>query len=545
MATVSSILFLTTVLAASASALQVTPNSPCASVCLDSKDLDSSDPDSSNTFSSDIACDDAEIRSTARGRKFQKCMTCLERSDFGDDQENDQTWFLYNMRFSFNYCVFGFPDGTGMESNPCLTSTACGGLQNALTEDELDPLKSSPSKHSYCDADDGAMLSETYGRCLDCFRIGNDRRYLTNFLIALETGCQQRPGPGQLVSLNDTVFSTTHVQAVDPFGSDSDSDDNAPLAVPAIVGIVAGAVVVVLLAVIGGYIRYRKRKSWLKEGPIERRLRRHSSLSFRCQTHLTPKTPNFPIDQEEVAKALENEKPWAHPAEPPNSHPPASPEMGSWHPASSPMIPSASQIPYQEQQYHPSLSVATSHLPGSPPKVHSPRQKHSPADDYHKTPTSTTSAFSTTPLLLPPLQPYVPADYAAPNSAVTPSPRTNPAIPSQPLPTFSPCSTSPVPSQGGNWPLPDDVQDYSPVVVVVEQQQQQQRQQGRVIDVLLGVEAAPVPVAAPSQQRRGLGLGLAVAVSSSSSSSLRGGSPIESRTLQTSFPPPPRAGWRR
>ncbi|KAL2760764.1 hypothetical protein ACRALDRAFT_2024678 [Sodiomyces alcalophilus JCM 7366] len=519
MATTSSILLLVTVLAASASALQVTPNSPCASVCLDSEGLESSDPESSNTYGSDIACDDAEFRSTAKGRKFQRCLTCLEESSFEDGLENDQTWFLYNMRFSFNYCVFGFPNGTGMGSNPCLTSTACGGLEKALTEDELDPLKS--SQHLHCDADHGAMLSETYGRCLDCFRVGNERRYLTNFLIALETGCQQRPEPGQLVALNGTVFSTSHIQAVDPSGGDSDSDDDAPLAVSTIVGIVAGAVVLILLMAIGGYLRYRKRKKLLKEGPIERRLRRHSSLSFRCQTHLTPKTPNFPMDKEEVATASETEKPCAHPAEPLHSHPVSAPEMGSWH--------------LREQQYQ-ALSVETSHFPAMPPKVHSPRQKHSPADDYHKTPTSTTSVRSTTPLL--PLQPYVPSDYAISNCAVTPSPRSSPVMPSQPprtttaTTTFSPSVSSQAQFQGSSWPLPDDIQDYSPVVV-------EQPRQGRVIDVLLGVEAGPGAVAVPPQQRRGL------AAFSSSPPSLKGGSPVESRTLQTSFPPPPRAGWKR
>lgn len=271
----------------------------------------------------------------------------------------------------------------------------------------------------------------------------------------------------------------------------------------------------ILLVAIGAYLRYRKRKKWLDENPIERRLRRQSSLSFRCQTHLTPKTPSFPIGQEEVATVPEKEKAHLYPAEPMYSQPPASsPEMASWT--------------YQDQQQYHALSVETSHLPSMPPKVHSPRQKQSPADDYHKTPTSTISARSTTPLL-PSIQPYVPADYVVPNSAVTPSPRSSPRP--RATATLSPFATPPVPLHDGSWPLPGDVQDYSPVV--------EQPKHGRVIDVLLGVEAAPVAAAAPPQQRR------ALAALSSSPSSLKGGSPVESRTLQTSFPPPPRAGWRR
>ena len=75
------------------SALQVSPNSPCASVCRDSLDLDASDPNSSNTKNSDITCQDAAY-SSAAGTKFKSCMTCLQTSTFSQGSESDAMWFL-------------------------------------------------------------------------------------------------------------------------------------------------------------------------------------------------------------------------------------------------------------------------------------------------------------------------------------------------------------------------------------------------------------------------------------------------------------------
>lgn len=77
-----------------ASSLQVTPNSPCSSLCIDSNDLDISDPNSSNTVNDDITCYDTDFNATATGRKFQSCMTCLQDSSFSQGRESDQAWFL-------------------------------------------------------------------------------------------------------------------------------------------------------------------------------------------------------------------------------------------------------------------------------------------------------------------------------------------------------------------------------------------------------------------------------------------------------------------
>lgn len=82
------------------------------------------------------------------------------------------------MRYSFDYCIYGYPNATGVGSNPCMTSTACGPLEAALTDGELDPAKT--SQYSYCDADGGAMLTPAYDKCLSCVRAGGEHYYLAN-----------------------------------------------------------------------------------------------------------------------------------------------------------------------------------------------------------------------------------------------------------------------------------------------------------------------------------------------------------------------------
>ena len=76
-----------------ASSLQVTPNSPCASICQDRPEFDISAPASSNTKNSDIFCEDAAHHGAA-GSKWRDCMTCLQNSTFYQGAESDQMWFL-------------------------------------------------------------------------------------------------------------------------------------------------------------------------------------------------------------------------------------------------------------------------------------------------------------------------------------------------------------------------------------------------------------------------------------------------------------------
>jgi hypothetical protein len=130
------------------SALQVTPNSPCSSVCRDSLDLDASDPNSSNTQNADITCRDADYSSPA-GSKFKSCMTCLQTSTFSQGSESDIMWFL---------CTYA---GSALSTRPltrCTRSPQVHGCLLSLRLSEcywhwivtmcyLNGLRSPPSQH--------------------------------------------------------------------------------------------------------------------------------------------------------------------------------------------------------------------------------------------------------------------------------------------------------------------------------------------------------------------------------------------------------------
>ncbi|CAG7557741.1 unnamed protein product [Fusarium equiseti] len=262
----------------SAKALQVTPNSPCAQFC-----HGSSKSKSAKTLGDEIVCNDDDFKKKAEGQKFQRCLACLQDSTFTQEDENDQDWFLYNMRYSFDYCIFGYPNATGISSGPCITSEACGPITNALKEGITEP--DDRDQFGYCDTDGKAMLGDAVAKCQACVKADSSQTIISNFLVALEAGCQQRPKPGVTLGLNDTVFSDRSISAVDASASLATGDDHE-LPNTSIAAIAVGALAFLLISAGCIFMQCRKRKK------LSARNRR-SSLSFRCQTHLTPTTPGF------------------------------------------------------------------------------------------------------------------------------------------------------------------------------------------------------------------------------------------------------------
>jgi hypothetical protein len=80
-------------------ALQVTPGSACAAVCLDTGRTDISDPAASNTFTTDVICKDSDFSETDVGRKYRDCLRCLQHSAASNHGETDQGWFICKARF--------------------------------------------------------------------------------------------------------------------------------------------------------------------------------------------------------------------------------------------------------------------------------------------------------------------------------------------------------------------------------------------------------------------------------------------------------------
>ncbi|KAL7625222.1 hypothetical protein AAE478_004437 [Parahypoxylon ruwenzoriense] len=395
--------------------LQVTPNSPCASFCVDSTALDFSDPNSSTTGNDDIICYDSEYSTTAAGQKFQGCMSCLQDSTFSQGSESDQLWFLYNLRYTFDYCVFGFPNATGIASTPCSTSTACGELEATLTSGNLDPKN---HDYSYCAADGGAMSDEVVSKCISCVAASDGQDYLANYLVALDAGCGQRPTSGMIIGLSDTVFSKTMITAVDPTAAETTEDNPPVLSVTQIVGIAVGAVVVILAIAGFFFVRYRKQRNRRlllggtkpsTLGQTRSRRRPASPLSFQCQTHLSPRSPAFFPNPSN--STIEEEKLHSDPYSALGSHPVypesrMSKQFARQAKNSSPVLKS---FPRADNRTLPLRNIATA-IPTIPDNVHhstSPKAAFfSPVDE----PASTTSTKSTAQLL--PLRQYNPAEYA-------------------------------------------------------------------------------------------------------------------------------------
>lgn len=162
-------------------------------------------------------------------------------------------------------------------------------------------------------------------------------------------------------------------------------------------------------------MQYRKRRNRTA------RQRRASPLSFRCQTHVTPRTATFPSEPEDVP-----EKPYVDPSAALRSNPvKLDTEKGK------------------------GVSVRTYVVP-APPSVHSPGRfagspgalTRSPEMDF-TTPTSTTSVRSNAPLLATSYRPYVPSEYGIPTQnlpglAITTSESSSPSIQQQGFSASSP-----------------------------------------------------------------------------------------------------------
>lgn len=182
-------------LANPAVSIQVSSNSPCASLCLDNPTQNTTDPTISNTHASEITCVDSDYANSPVGEKFMSCVSCLQNSTASDDNGSDQEWFLCkfshqacpnnvngpptdNLRFATDSCLFGFLNASDPVPNPCATSGTCGPLQTALENGNL--LLSNESEFSYCSADNSAFLGSYLSKCKECVTQSSNEKYLGN-----------------------------------------------------------------------------------------------------------------------------------------------------------------------------------------------------------------------------------------------------------------------------------------------------------------------------------------------------------------------------
>ncbi|KAI0434757.1 hypothetical protein F5Y09DRAFT_295575 [Xylaria sp. FL1042] len=242
-------------------ALQVTAGSTCAAFCLDNPESDPLNPASSNTKPSDITCTDGSYDNSPTGIKFKNCLDCLQKSNATSGTESDVSWFLYNIRYSVDVCLFSFPNASDEVSSPCTINWGCQPLKQALEAGSLDATR---DQLEYCTADGDFASSHNVDDCIKCFASSTNQGYMSNFMTALKAGCEQKPAPGELIGLSDSLFSGSLVNITTPLSetvSNSKGDGFGITSTGAIVGISIGAALLFLggLALFWIYRRRQKR----------------------------------------------------------------------------------------------------------------------------------------------------------------------------------------------------------------------------------------------------------------------------------------------
>ncbi|KAF2970329.1 hypothetical protein GQX73_g3214 [Xylaria multiplex] len=243
-------------------ALQVTPGSTCAAFCLDNPESDPLNPDSSNTRPSDITCTDDSFDNTATGIKFKNCLDCLQKSNATSNTESDVSWFLYNIRYSVDVCLFGFPNTSSeVISSPCTINWGCQPLKKTL---EAGSLVAARDQFEYCTADGDFLSSNNVDDCIRCFASSPNQEHLSNFMTALKAGCEQKPAPGELIGLSDSLFTGSLVNIATPPSDTISNNKDSGFGITstgAIVGISLGAGLLFLggLALFWVYRRRQKR----------------------------------------------------------------------------------------------------------------------------------------------------------------------------------------------------------------------------------------------------------------------------------------------
>ncbi|WZH45024.1 hypothetical protein QYS62_006065 [Fusarium acuminatum] len=234
----------TALLLSSSFALHFTPESECAALCSGGSNSTTSDSKVSTTNPSDVVCEDDEYSDSGNGIRFKNCLNCLQKSDATWKKESDVHWFLYNVRYAFDVCLYSYPDATdsGSINSPCNIESSCGSLENALTTSLL--ATNNDNQFDYCKADDSIIDSSSYKECIGCLRSTSNQKYLANFLVALKAGCMQEPEKGDVIGLSGTIFTASRINITDPSTNETlPGDDGAPvgsMTTGTIVGIAVG-----------------------------------------------------------------------------------------------------------------------------------------------------------------------------------------------------------------------------------------------------------------------------------------------------------------
>ncbi|RDW71037.1 hypothetical protein BP6252_07600 [Coleophoma cylindrospora] len=300
-------------LVSDSAAIEVSADSPCAELCIDFPGANVSSIYSSSTVTSMVVCNDTALagaNSTSDGRKWTSCMECLEKSDYVsvDSGENDLYWFLFNMKFSFDWCTLGFTD----QENPVVDESQVACLSSCqaikpLTTYEL--LKTDMGlQYAYCNQA-GVNYTQAYGTCRDCLKTVPLAQTLSQWLDteAMNVACETTPGNGSALPLTFDVFSTASTSSSISTSTASSTGTSAPttsstaasaaaitpvsstgLSGGAKAGVGVGVAAAAIIAALGGICLLRRRRNQ-RNVPVEL----HSPSEGYPMTYEAPKVPPY------------------------------------------------------------------------------------------------------------------------------------------------------------------------------------------------------------------------------------------------------------
>ncbi|KAL6849511.1 hypothetical protein ACO1O0_009052 [Amphichorda felina] len=243
--------------------LLFTPGSECQTYC-----SDGGGSDAARTNTSDIVCENKDFSNSGKGIKFKNCLSCLQKSRAVSGDDSDAHSFLYNLRYSFDVCLYSYPGEAvgGFGDTVCILEDACAPLHDALKTSLLDP--SPENAYDYCDKAKDFEEGWTYRNCVKCLEASVNQSYFANFLVALKAGCEQRPTDGSLVGINNDVFSSQLVNITEPeedISKRPKGAGSATLTTGAVVGIGVGCGLLFLGAGVLIFIHCRRQRRNARE----------------------------------------------------------------------------------------------------------------------------------------------------------------------------------------------------------------------------------------------------------------------------------------
>ncbi|KAK4190672.1 hypothetical protein QBC35DRAFT_62968 [Podospora australis] len=229
-----------------------TPNSPCSRYCGNVQD---------RTASDEIVCDKSAF-GTPAGLVWEQCIRCQLTSTHSYANRTDLGALIYNLRYNMDHCLWH------AGSSPCITTMACGPLEDAVKYRKN--VTVGMGTYDFCSAWEDTFVP----RCSGCLtQLTDSGHYLNNYLMILEAACEQKPSPGETISVKGDPFGSEPIVIIppEPTYATIPAPDYGAVSLGARVGIALGGLAF-LLVIVGFCIvcnGKRRRRAFLRD--LERR----------------------------------------------------------------------------------------------------------------------------------------------------------------------------------------------------------------------------------------------------------------------------------